>query len=171
MRTSLVALLAMAWSAPAVLLADAPSVESASPGIGRRDSEFELKFVGANLADAEDVMLYSPGVACLGVKAVSDNELIARFRSASDCPLGSHAFRVRTKGGLSELRIFRITPFPLVAAEEPNESPDAAQPVAANVTITGVLESGDVDDFRLTLRRGDRLAAEIEAMRLGGRML
>src|SRR5262245_59482814 len=39
---------------------------------------------------------------------------------------------------------------------------------APKVTVTGVIESGDVDCFRLQRRRGERLAAEVEAIRLGG---
>ncbi|MBC8117222.1 MAG: hypothetical protein H7062_22735 [Candidatus Saccharimonas sp.] len=151
--------------------AASPSVESLSPGIGQRGTEFTLKLVGAGLEDAAELMLYSPGVVCEEVKAASDNELSVRLRAAADAPLGSHAFRVRTKHGLSELRTFRVTPLPVVSAEEPNESPSEARPVANNVTIAGVIESGDIDCFQVALKRGDRLAAEVEAIRFGGAML
>lgn len=145
-----------------------PSLESVSPGIGQRGNEFELRIVGAGLNDAEECLLYSPGVTCLGLTAPSENELKIRLKAAADCRLGSHSFRVRTKQGLSELRTFRVTPFTVVIPEEPNETPAEARPVNANVTVAGVIESGDVDCFHLTLRRGDRLAAEVEAVRLGG---
>ncbi|MCX7409819.1 MAG: hypothetical protein NTZ32_17220 [Planctomycetales bacterium] len=164
-------LLVLACFAASLSEAATPSVESVSPGIGQRGNEFSLKLVGAGLEDAAELMLYSPGVVCNEVKAASDNELSVRLRVASDSPLGSHAFRVRTKRGLSELRTFRITPLPVVSAEEPNESPATARPVGNNVTIAGVIESGDIDCFQLTLKRGDRLAAEVEAIRLGGPML
>ena len=148
-----------------------PSVESISPGIGQRDSEFTLKLVGAGLNDASEVLLYSPDVACVDLKAVSDNELSVRLRASSDCRLGSHPFRVRTPHGISELRIFRVTPLPLVTAAEPNETPKQAMSISNNVTVTGVLENGDVDCFQVQLRRGERLSAEIEAVRLGSNMV
>ena len=148
-----------------------PSVESVSPGIGQRGSDFTLKLVGAGLNDAQELLLYSTGITCLDLKAVSDNELSVRLRSSSDCRLGSHPFRVRTSGGISELRIFRVTPLPLVTAVEPNETPKQAMSIKNNVTVTGVLEKGDVDCFQVKLRRGERLAAEIEAVRLGANMV
>jgi len=151
--------------------AGAPSIENVAPAVGQRGTEFRLRLVGAGLADAADLLLYSPGVNFLRMEAPSDNEVTAWLRAAADCPLGTHAFRLRTKRGLSELRIFRVTPFPVVPEEEPNGPLNDAQAVPQNVTLTGVIEAGDVDSFVVTLRRGERLAAEVEAIRLGATML
>ena len=118
-----------------------------------------MKLVGAGFTDAPELMLYSPAVTCVGLQASSDNELLVRLKLAADCPLGTHAFRVRSKRGISELRAFRVTPFPVVVVEEPNNDLADAKPISPNVTIAGVLESGDVDCYRITLRRGERLAA------------
>jgi hypothetical protein len=139
--------------------------------VGQRGSEFQLRLVGAGLAQAAEVMLYSPGTTCTSLQAPSDNELVVQLRVDADCRLGSHAFRVRTARGLSELRTFRVVPFPVVPEREPNGSSAEAQPVALNVTVSGVIEEGDVDSFQVTLHRGQRLAAEVEALRLGGPML
>jgi hypothetical protein len=157
----------------AVLPAEAgtPSVENVAPAVGQRGTEFKLRLVGAGLADAADLLLYSPGVAFLKMEAPSDNEVTACLRAAADCPLGTHPFRLRTKRGLSELRVFRVTPLPVILEEEPNGALNEAQAVPQNVTVTGVIEAGDVDGFQVTLRRGERLAAEVEAIRLGGTML
>jgi hypothetical protein len=148
-----------------------PSIESISPGIGQRDSEFTLKLVGAGLNDASDVLLYSADVSCVDLRAVSDNELSVRLRASSDCRLGSHPFRVRTPYGISELRIFRVTPLPLITAVEPNETPKQAMAISNNVTVTGVLEKGDVDCFQVQMHRGERLSAEVEAVRMGSNMV
>lgn len=149
----------------------APSIESVSPGTGQRGSDFQIRLIGAGLADAVEVLFYSPGVLCTELKAVSDNELLIQIRAAAECLPGSYPFRVRTPQGISELRIFRITSFPVIAEVEPNNSSSNAQQVKQNVTMTGVLEEGDVDSFQVTLTKGDRLAAEAEAVRLGGNML
>jgi hypothetical protein len=156
------------FATPAI--AGAPSIESVAPGVSQRGAEFQLRLVGAGLEEAADLMLYFPGVVCTGIQA-SENEATATLRAAADCPLGSHPFRLRTKQGISELRVFRVTQFPVVAEVEPNGSVNEAQPVDRNVTVTGVIEAGDVDGFELTLHRGDRLAAEVEAVRMGGTML
>src|SRR5262245_5131964 len=171
MQLRLCLLFGSVWVVACVASAASPSVESVSPGIGQRGTQFQLKLVGAGLAEAAEVMLYLPGVTCEGLKPTSDNELVVRLKATADCQPGTHPFRIRTPKGISELRTFRVTPFPVVVADEPNETPAEAKPVRANVTVAGVLESGDVDCFEISLRRGDRLAAEVEAIRLGGSML
>src|SRR5262245_39077813 len=119
MRSSYVFVLVVAIGLPRVGSAAAPSVESVSPGVGQRAASFELKLVGAGLAETAEVMIYSAGVTCEQFTAASDNELSLRLRATAECSLGTHAFRIRTRKGISELRIFRITPFPVIAASEP----------------------------------------------------
>jgi hypothetical protein len=155
----------------AALEAAPPSIESVASGVGQRGADFEMRLAGAGLDDAREAMLYTPGVTCLGLNSSSAGGLSVRLRASADCPLGSHAFRVRTSRGLSELRTFRVTPFPVIAEEEPNSSLSDARLVPANVTIAGALEAGDVDGFQVVMRRGDRLSAEVEAVRLGGPLL
>src|SRR5262245_59438102 len=172
MRSSLLSFaFGCAWSIASVVGAASPSVASVSPAVGQRGTAFQLKLIGAGLAEAAEVMLYSPGVTCEVLTRASDNELHVRLKALANCPLGTHAFRIRTARGISELRTFRVTPFPVVVAEEPNENFAEAMPVRPNVTVAGVLESGDVDCFQISLRRGDRLAAEVEGIRLGGSLL
>lgn len=149
----------------------APAVESVIPGIGQCGTEFTLDLVGAGFSDQAEVMLYSTGVACVKVKAADENHLAVTLKAEADCRRGSHAFRIRTPQGLSELRIFRVTPFRVVTATEPNQTPAEATPVEKNVTISGVLETADLDCFAVSLRKGEVLAAEVEAVRLGENLL
>lgn len=167
-RTTLL-LLALLSVTP--LQAASPSIESVAPGIGRRGSEFELKLVGAGFADTEEVLLYREGVTCLKVTADSENELTLRLAAATDCRLGSYPFRIRTRKGITELRTFRITPLAVVASVEPNNSPETAQVCDRNVTVAGAVESDDYDCYRIGLKKGERLSAEVEAVRLGGSLL
>src|SRR5262249_6502127 len=94
----------------------------------------------------------------------------ATLVAAADCRLGAHPFRVRTPGGLSELKVVQISRFPVIAESEPNDDQSAARPVAMDVTIAGVLDSGDIDTTAVALKRGQRLSAEVQAIRLGGEM-
>src|SRR5262245_44219384 len=139
MRPQLVLLFFTAfWSVASVARAASPSIENVSPGIGQRGTEFQLRLIGAGLKDAAELMLYSPGVTCAALKPESDNELQVLLNAATDCPLGAHAFRIRTTKGISELRTFRVTPFPVVIPEEPNESFAEAKSVPINSTVAGV---------------------------------
>src|SRR6516165_4877496 len=83
------------WLAAARAVAGAPSIENVAPGVGQRGTEFQLRLVGAGLAEAADLLFYSPGVVCAGLQAVSDNEVTVTVRAAADCPLGSYPFRLR----------------------------------------------------------------------------
>lgn len=171
MRLSLIIVLLLACMAHASPVYAAPSIETVAPGIGQRGTEFTLTLVGAGLSDQAEIVLYAPGVTCTGVKAANENELTATLKAEGDCPLGTHPFRVRTSQGLSELRIFRISPLTVLAAAEPNESPKQAMPITGNVTITGVLEAADTDCFEIMLHKGESLSAEVEAVRLGQMLL
>jgi hypothetical protein len=147
-----------------------PSVESVAPGVGQRGTEFTLTLVGARLTDPQELMLYAPGVVCTKLAAKSENEVTATLRAAPDCRLGEYPFRLRTAGGASELRTLRVTPLPIVAEVEPNDTRETAQPVPLNVSVAGVIEAAGVDCYAVTLKKGQRLAAEVEGVRLGGEL-
>jgi hypothetical protein len=152
------------------LAADAavPTVESVTPAVGQRGTVFTLTLTGARLTGAEELLLYEPGVVCTRLTVASANEVRATLRAAADCRLGTYSFRLRSRGGVSEVRTFRITPFPVVAEKEPNDSPREAQMLPLNVSVAGVIEAGGVDCFAVRLKKGQRFAAEVEAIRLGG---
>jgi hypothetical protein len=146
------------------LLSSPPSVESVAPGVGQRGTEFTLTLVGARLDKPQEVLLYHTGVTVTKLTAASENEATVTLKAAADAPLGEHPFRVRTAGGVSELRLFRLTPFPVVLEAEPNDT--TPQEVPPNVTVAGVTESGGVDRFAVKLKKGERLSAEVEGVRL-----
>ena len=150
------------------VIAAPPTVETVLPAAGQRGTEFTVTLTGARLANPEELFLYSPGVTCTRLTATSENEVTATLKAAADCRLGEYAFRLRTPGGASEVRTIRISPLPVIAEKEPNDSREEAQTVPPNVSVTGVIESGGADHFAVTLKKGQRLAAEVEAVRLGG---
>src|SRR5262249_41167959 len=50
---------------------------------------------------------------------------------------------------------------------EPNNEPAKAQKIPLNVTVAGSIGQEDTDCFVIEAKKGQRLSAEIEAMRLG----
>lgn len=150
------------------LRAAPPTVEGVSPPVGQRGTEFTVTLTGARLTDPQELMLYAPGVVCTKLAATTENEVAAVLKAAPDCKLGEYAFRLRTKGGASEVRTFRVTPFPVVTEQEPND--DKPQTVPPNVSVAGVTESAGTDNFAVVLKKGQRLSAEVEAVRLGGEL-
>ncbi len=148
-------------------------VEAASPQLNiilprgcQRGEERELTFQGARLGDAEEIFFYEEGFEVLQVEA-SDNAVKVLVRVAPDCRLGEHVAQVRAASGISEFRTFFVGPYPAISEEEPNSLFSEPQPIEMNVTVEGVIENEDVDFFRVTAKKGERISVEVEGMRLG----
>ncbi len=154
-----------------LLQAAPPSVERLFPAAGQRGVSFPVTIVGAGLQNAVDVMLYNPDIACERLEPKSDNELIVHLIASANCTPGMHPFRIRSSEGISELHVVGISKLPVILELESNDAAEDAQSLELNHTVVGTIEAGDVDSFRVSLKKGDRLSAEAEAMRAGGAML
>jgi hypothetical protein len=166
LRSALLALpltLATALSA----LGSTPSLTAVRPVGGQRGTEIEVTLSGARLGDAKEVLFYQPGVTVTAINKVDDNNVKAKFKIAADSPLGWHDIRVRTATGLSELRGFSVGAFPEVNEVEPNNDFASPQAIKMNTTINGVADNEDVDYFVVEAKKGERISAEVEGMRLG----
>lgn len=86
---------------------------------------------------------------------------------APDCRLGEHVAQVRTATGISDYRTFFIGNLPPIAEKEPNTDFAAPQAIPMNVTVTGVVQNEDVDYYVVEAKKGQRISAEVEGMRLG----
>ncbi len=147
--------------------AASPSLGIIQPRGAQRGTEAVLTFSGGRLADAQEVLVYYPGIAVKKMEVVNDATLKVTATIAPDCRLGEHAFRVRTATGVSELRTFWVGALPVVEEVEPNSDFDKPQPIPLNVTVHGVVQTEDVDYFVVECKKGQRLSVEVEAMRLG----
>ncbi|MCH5373443.1 MAG: PPC domain-containing protein, partial [Planctomycetes bacterium] len=145
----------------------APSVSALSPTGYQRGTEVEVNFAGTRLGDTQELMFYSPGIRVIEINAEKDNVVKAKLAIDADCRMGIHAVRLRTATGLSNLRTFTVGALPEVAEAEPNNDFDAPQQVAMGSTISGVVQNEDVDYFVVEAKKGDRIAAELEGIRLG----
>lgn len=159
--------LAMAVPAGAV----SPKLTSTTPAGGQRGQELELRFNGLRLEDTQEVIFYSPGLEVLKLDTSKTNNIRAMIRIAPDCRLGEHSLRLRTATGLSDLRTFYVSPYPNFSVGKTNNSLEKAVTIPLNVTVNGACGGEQVDWFRIVLKKGDRLSAEVEAIRLGRTML
>jgi len=155
------------------LLAVSVPAWSASPSLGvinprgvQRGVESELNFSGGRLADAQEILFYSPGFEVVTLEAAAGNVKVM-LRVLDTCRLGQHVAQVRTASGVSEYRTFYVGPYASTAEVEPNSDFKQPQQVELNVTVTGVVQNEDVDYYSVTLKKGQRISAEVEGMRLG----
>lgn len=167
--------------------AASPRLTRLTPPGGQRGSTVEVEFTGRNLQQAREILIYEPGITVESIKPVettlapngralpvdSGARLQARLKLSADCALGAHGLRLRTAGGLSEYVRFFVSPYPTVEEDElpqrqRNDRRESATPVPLNSSIFGRMnDAADIDLYRLEVKRGQRISAEIEAARLG----
>jgi hypothetical protein len=124
-------------------------------------------FNGGNLADAQEVLYFSPGFTTTKLEVVNPNQVKVTVKIAPECQLGEHAMRIRCASGVSELRTFWVGALPTLDEKEPNSDFASPQKISMNVTVHGVVDNEDVDYYAVEAKKGQRISAEVEAMRLG----
>lgn len=152
-------------AAPAASAAP-PGVDAVAPGAVTRGGVGTLRLKGSHLTPPQELLFYGDGVTCTKLVPTDADTVTVTLQITADCKLGEQAFRLRTPGGVSDLLTFRVTPFPIVAELEPNDAKHP-QAVPLNVTVAGVIQATGVDHYAVSLKKGQRFAAEVEAIRLG----
>jgi len=147
--------------------AASPNLAGITPRGGQRGTDMVLSFNGARLSDAKEILFYYPGITVTKLEVVNDTQVKATVKIASDCRLGEHAMRLRTATGTSKLRTFYVGALPNIDEKEPNNDFAHPQKIPLNVTVNGVVDTEDVDYFLFEAKKGQRVSAEIEGMRLG----
>ncbi|CAN5333474.1 PPC domain-containing protein [soil metagenome] len=154
--------------------ASSPDVAKIMPRGGERGTEVELRLEGNRLGDAEELISYSPGFEIRDLKPAGEEGKLATATLVipPDAEFGEHSFRLRTRSGISYVRTFFVGPFPTHEEvesndENRNDSFDEPEPVPFNHTISGDVEREDVDFYSFEAKKGQRISAEIEGMRLG----
>src|SRR5687768_2284929 len=136
---------AVVFSLALPAFAASPTVGGISPRGVQRGTEAEITFAGDRLSDAQEVLLYSPGLTVSKLEIAGNNAVKAKVTVAPDARLGEHSLRLRTLTGVSELRTIYVGALPAVAEAEPNSDFAKPQKIPLNVTVTGVIENEDVD--------------------------
>lgn len=157
--------LLFALTMPVAARAASPRLNIITPRGVQRGSEQVLTFQGSNLQDAEGVLFYEPGCEVIQIEP-SPAAAKVTVRISPECRLGEHVAQVRTRSGLSDYRTFFVEALPAVVEAEPNGDFAAPQPIGMNVTVAGVVQSEDVDYYVVEARKGQRISAEVVAMRL-----
>jgi hypothetical protein len=150
-----------------VLRAASPQLAGIDPPGVQRGADTDVIISGQRLQDARGLLVYAPGIQVLSIQALDQGKVRARLRVAADSPLGEHEVRVWTTSGLSEMLPFYVGPFPNVACSGSNHIIAHAQPVPMNCTVNGVIQNEEIDYYSIQAKKGDRITAEAEGMRLG----
>lgn len=166
MNRSTVAALFATASLVASAQAGSPRLSFTYPSAGQRGTEIEVTCSGGALADAKGLLFDSPGLECVGLTGVEAGKLKAKIKIAPDVKLGEHSYRVVTTSGISDLRLFYVTPFPLVEKVKEKDKPNAVTPIALGTTAYGRTQGESQDKFEVELKKGQRLGVEVIGARL-----
>ncbi len=166
-RFFLLAVVLLAFAPVPAVRAVSPDVGVISPSGFQIGTDVEATFSGTRLADAQELLFYSPGIEVIELKAEGDNAVKAKLKISPDCRLGIHAVRLRAASGISNLRTFTVGPLPEVPEQEPNSDFAAPQTVSLGCTVSGVVQNEDVDHYLVEAKQGERITAELEGIRLG----
>src|SRR6185295_3229849 len=100
--------------------AASPRFNSTTPAGGQRGTEMVLSLNGARLETSPEIVFTGPGIKVVKIDSAKTNSLKATIRISADCALGEHQLRVRTPGGVSELRSFWVGAYTNINEFEPN---------------------------------------------------
>src|SRR5437870_1710323 len=170
-QTSAFGLCRMRLAAPLLLFASAlyaasPSLSRVNPPAAQKGTEAEITLEGQRLSDAKEILFYDSSITVTKLTGVDDTKVRATLK-IPDNAVGEHCLRLRTATGISELRTFHVGLYPVVQEKEPNSDFKSPQPIQLNQTIAGVIENEDIDYFSVQLKKGQRMTAEVEGIRLG----
>lgn len=144
-----------------------PSLTDVTPDGIQRGTETVLLLSGRRLEGPLELVMYDRGITVLGLEAKSSKKVEARIRVAADAPLGEHRVRLRTAFGWTELRTIWVGALPCLKEQENNSLFEQPQDVPFGCTVHGRVTSEDVDYFAVHARKGQRITAEVEGIRLG----
>jgi hypothetical protein len=150
-----------------IALAASPQLSAFNPAGIQRGADTDVTISGQRLQDARGLLVYTPGIQVLSMQPLDPGHLRARLRVLPDSPLGEHEVRVWTATGITEMLPLYVGPFPNVACSGSNHIVAHAQPVPLNCTVNGVIQNEEIDYYSVQAKKGDRITAEVEGMRLG----
>ncbi len=148
-------------------LAGSPTVTQVVPAAAQQGTEAEIVVTGGNLGDARTLLFDQPGIECVGVSEVAAGKFKAKLKVAADARLGEYAFRAITNSGIGDVKLFFVTPFPVVKeADEVAAEPYKVQPAKLGTTIYGTAPGEDQDHFEVEAKKGQRISAEVVGVRV-----
>ena len=150
----------------ASLSAGTPRLQHIEPAGAQRGGEMEIVCSGSNLSDPREFLFDTAGFTVSDIKEPTAGRFKAKVKVAPDVRLGEHQFRVITASGISDVRLFYVSPYPMVAeAPKPKDNPDQPQAVPLGVTVFGHTPNDEQDKYEVQAKKGQRLSVEVIGVR------
>jgi hypothetical protein len=128
----------------------------------------EVTIEGANLKGTLELVTSFP---VMHPTAPTRNEDATHWKTRitpkPDTPLGVYPIWVRTEEGISNPMLFSIGQLEAVAEKEDNSTVDTAQVIPGLCVVEGQAGGNDVDYFRFTGKKGERIVLDALCARIG----
>lgn len=148
-----------------------PTVNRLEPAAVAPGETADVAIHGSDLASPVALWTtFNAGAAFPSSTPQQPDRVTCRLTAPPDAQVGVHALRLATRSGVSELRLFMVDDLPSAAEAAGNSSRGAAQAIAVPVAVDGACDAGESDYYRFPARKGQRLAFEVVAARLGTRL-
>ena len=161
-RTRRSALLCLLWLSTQLAFAAAPDIDSISPLAIRPGVPTEVTLSGSDLAAAAQLWTSFPA----RVERAGEG----RFRITADGAFGIGRLRVFGSNGVSGLAFVMADDLPVIASVKTNRTRASAQSVEFSSAVDGRCEELKFDWFKVRVNKGQRVAVETVAARLGSKL-
>jgi hypothetical protein len=143
-----------------------PVLNSVYPPGGRTGKTVEVTVSGSSLDGLKTLVCNHSGITC-----EKNGEKQFRLTIPEGVPSGLYELRTVGLNGLSSPRSFFVSDHTELLETEPNETPKTAQSVSLNLVINGRIGiGGDLDGFRFSAKKGQRILIECWAERIDSRL-
>ena len=148
--------------------ASPPRINAMTPSGICRGVPTEVVIDGANLTGQPRWSgTFGAGVVAVPGGPADGKSWRVRITPDPDVPVGIYLIRVQTEGGVSNPFPFAVDQIPHLAEVEENSSFDQAQKVDAPVVVEGQVSGADVDCFRFSGRKGEKVVIDAVCARIG----
>ena len=145
--------------------AGSPRLYHTYPAGAQRGGEMEVTCSGQNLEDPRTLLFDEPGFESQ-IMTSDKGKFTAKIKVPADARLGEHTFRVICNSGVSDVRLFFVSPFPMVAEAESKQRPKPPQHIELNTTVYGHTPDDAKAEYEVDLKKGQRLSVEVIGVRL-----
>lgn len=143
-----------------------PTLTGTSPAglmVGRAT---DLTFQGANLAGSAEIISPIP----LTFEKTENKDAAkwtVKVTLPANAPLGVFPIRLATSKGVSNPVLIAVDQVPTILEVEPNTKFEQAQSVASPSVVEGAAANNDVDHYKFSGRKGQRILIDTAAARIG----
>ncbi|MFM8252908.1 MAG: PPC domain-containing protein [Planctomycetota bacterium] len=155
---------------PVAARAELPSIrfDRLQPLGGAAGTSFDVQIAGNDIEDVKTLLFDHPG---LQATLVEGKERTFRITVNADVPSGTYDVRLVGRFGVSNPRLIAVTRgLQDIAEVEPNNKLDQSQLVPVNSAVHGASDQNDQDQYRVALKKGQRVTLQCQAGRLDSAM-